>query len=201
MFGITLLHPPENKKIKTRDYKYIYEIIELIITNHKLIVTTTMDKDDRAFHIDEESSSSSEDIPKTYEHFSVCDFVVDNDEKADDVPDLITSLSVNSTDKLKDLPEVDELLNDSAPNKEIVPEVDKLSNDIDGNTGNMQGLNVLFNNSDTNIISTVESISFSNVQSSTAVLPRTFSLLEKLIYWYKLLISTTRKFLSRFFKF
>lgn len=162
MFGITLLHPPENKKIKTRDYKYIYEIIELIITNHKLIVTAVMDNDDNDFHLDEESASSSEDIPKTYERFSVCEFVVDNDDKTEDV-------SVQMSVKLNDIPEVDESNNDIA-------------------------LNMLSN--DTNI-AIVESIS--TVQSSTVALPRTFSLLETIIYWYKLLISTTRKFLSRFF--
>lgn len=167
MFGITLLHPPENKKIRTRDYKYIYEIIELIITNHKLIVTAVMDNDDNDYHLDEESASSSEDIPKTYERFSVCEFVVDNDDNTEEVP-------VQMSVKLNDIPEVDESNNDIALNMETVPVVA-----IDTN------------------IAIVESIS--TVQSSSVALPRTFSLLETIIYWYKLLISTTRKFLSRFF--
>lgn len=168
MFGITLLHPPESKNIRTRDYKYIYEIIELIITNHKLIVTAIVEKDDdNDFQLDEESSSSSEDIPKT----SFSELVVDNDDKTENVP-------VQISDKLKDIPDVDESSKDIVLNKETVPVVQELFSDT---------------------ISTVESIS--TVQSATAALPRTFALLEKIIYWYKLLISTTRKFLSRCFTF
>lgn len=202
MFGITLLHPPKNEELDASDYKYIYEIIELMITNHKLIIT-----------------AKKEDIPENYERL-----VADDDENSDD-----QSESVNA-EKTEDNPEFDESFSSIAARTDVDPETDELFNDIasssevvqdtdisvktevvpedddelssdngdnDDNSGDVTDTDESSNDTASNL----EVISTSSVPSSAVDPPKKYSLLERIIYGYKFIISSIRNFFSRFLNF
>ncbi|CAO1441156.1 unnamed protein product [Diamesa serratosioi] len=172
MFGITLLHPPRNEKMKTRDYKHIHEIIELLIINHNLIVTTTID--DNEFDYDDDLSASSEDISESF------------DEKSEHVPQQIELLTNNDAN-LKVIPEQIDISNNIAANTEVIAEIDELFNpEVDVN-------------SNTSIIRDVDSSL--NDQPSAVAITGTFTLRDMFRYLYNFINSYARMFLSRVFNY